>query len=654
MATARASHPRRRRIDGLDGIKGLAIIAVVAYHCMPDRLTGGFVGVDVFFAVSGFLAAWGILGRLDDGRFDLGDYWLGRLRRLWPAMLLLVPVSVSAAWYVLHDALVGIRDQVVATLLSCYNWYAVATGSSYFAANNPQLFRHLWYVGVLAQSYLVIPFLLVGLWTLCGERGRGRRNGSVRGAAGGGIVRGRAWIGFAALVALAAASALAMGALYRPGQDPTRVYFGTDTHVSGLLLGMALGWALVHVDRARAARADGGDAWAAARAVLRHALPWIGALALAALVALAVTMRQDDAAFRGGIALAGVLAVLLVAGVAVRGSWLGRALDWGPLGLLGRYSYGIYLWHWPIWIMAKHAMPGFLTGQLPNLMPQAVAVSPVPPLVVTLVLTAAATALSWTLVERPAAAGGLLRVFVPAAPRTVGRWVAAALAIVVFAVSGYGFVGALLHAPAKTGVQAHLERVAAQAAAQRAADLASGDWRRERIPDLRAPRNQMPDGSQITAVGDSVMQSSTYGFNKVFPGVELDAVINRTVDKGIEALEQHRSNGTLRRWVVIGLGTNAPMSEDQLDRILDIIGPDRILVLVGTHSPDEPWAVQSNQEILAFAPQHQNRVVLVDWDRVITADPSELDADGIHPKENSTIYARAVRDAIDRWIRQGH
>ena len=643
----------RRHIAGLDGLKGLAILTVVAYHCLPDHVTGGFIGVDVFFVISGFLAAWSLVGGYARGRgLDLAGYWLRRARRLWPAILLLIPVTVSVAWYALHDALVGIRDQVITVVLGCANWYAVATGSSYFAANNPQLFRHLWYVGVLAQSYLIIPLLVAVLWRL-GGRNR------------------RAWPGIAALVALAAASALAMGVMYRPGQDPTRVYFGTDTHVSGLLLGMALAWAFVSRDMRGGAGSGTGKASRGSlplalapapplllmRRALRAVLPWLGLLAVLGLAAMTFLMRQDDFAFRGGIALAGLLAVLAVAGVGVRGSWLGRLLDWGPLAFLGRYSYGIYLWHWPIWIMAKTALPAFFATQLPNLaslLPHGVLVSPIPPLVVMIVLTALAVAVSWILVERPAGAGGILRAFVPARPRTAGAWVASALAIVVFAVSGYGFVNALRFAPSRTGVQEHLEHVAAQAAAQRVADERSGDWRREPIPALRPPRNQMPDGSQITAVGDSVMQSSTYGFNKVFPGVELDAVINRTVDKGIEALQQHRSNGTLRRWVVVGLGTNAPMDDGQLNRILDIIGPDRILVLVGTHSPNEPWAVKSNEEILAFAPQHRDRVVLVDWDRVITADPSELDADGIHPKENSTIYARAVHDAIDRWIRQGH
>ena len=207
-----------KRFVGLDGIKGLALIAIVLYHCMQQRLPGGFYGVDVFFTVSGFLIAVSLIRSLaKTGSLNLVRYIPKRAVRLYPALFLLIPVIVSVGWLFDHDILVSIRDQVITVLLGCYNWYAIAGGQSYFDQMNPQVFRHLWFIGVLMQFYVIVPFIVWLMWKL-----RQTKLPSL-------IPLG-----------LAAFSSIAMWVMYVPKGDPTRVYFGTDTHSMGLMLGVAL------------------------------------------------------------------------------------------------------------------------------------------------------------------------------------------------------------------------------------------------------------------------------------------------------------------------------------------------------------------------------------------------------------------------------
>lgn len=368
-----------KRFVGLDGIKGLALIAIVLYHCMQQRLPGGFYGVDVFFTVSGFLIAVSLIRSLaKTGSLNLVRYIPKRAVRLYPALFLLIPVIVSVGWLFDHDILVSIRDQVITVLLGCYNWYAIAGGQSYFDQMNPQVFRHLWFIGVLMQFYVIVPFIVWLMWKL-----RQTKLSSL-------IPLG-----------LAAFSSIAMWVMYVPKGDPTRVYFGTDTHSMGLMLGVALAWwvtapQLGHA-RQRAVpmpRTISSSASAAAhRAPLPQipvehriwnaAAPVLAFLSLIALVTMAVIGKQDAFAFRGGIILSSLLSVLLIAGTISDDSWMQSLMVFKPLASLGKYSYGIYLWHWPLWILSSALAPKIFKAVGPW------------PLIMTALLTAIAVMISW-------------------------------------------------------------------------------------------------------------------------------------------------------------------------------------------------------------------------------------------------------------------
>lgn len=606
----------RRRFVGLNGLKGIALIAIVLYHCDQGTLRGGFLGVDIFFTISGFLIFSSLLNHIDSGKgIGFKEYYLKRLRRIYPALILMIPVTVSLAWFINQDMLVDINNQIVTAMLGCYNWYAIGSGASYFSQMNPDMFRHLWFMSVLMQFYLLAPLLIYLLRKI--------------------LVR---WVPVAVLAGLAVCSALSMGLQYHPGTDPTRVYFGSDTHAMGLWLGAMLAWLLMIIRR--------GNGRPEETAIMERAcLVWSKIGPAAAFVALLILLwmmqhvEQGPDAFYGGIFAASLLSVVLIAGSIPFGSWMQDLLVFKPFDVVGRYSYGIYLWHWPLWLFTKTMFPQWGARHLGWM------------LLITLALTACCTAMSWKLVEQPVARGGFIAMIRPLPENgmwDVTRcWITIAVVLSTCLMSGY----AVANAPKQTSVERALEENAKMLKEQQGMHL---DFDRKHPPAPKKPAYTMPDGQQMVAFGDSVMLASSKGLQSVFPGITVDAETSRSMIKALGLIDQAKSQPEgLRQWVLVGLATNSAVTDGQLNDILNDIGPDHVLVLINAHAPVS-WVPGTNDALSNFAAAHSDNVVLVDWDATISAHPDELAGDGIHPGMSNTLYAQAVKDAIANWIKQGH
>ena len=395
------------RLRGLDGLRAVAVLTVIAYHFVPSGMIGGYLGVDIFFVLSGFLIT-GLLvrERALTGRASLPAFWARRVRRLIPALVIVVTACSTAAFFIGGDVLVRLGSQVLGAATFSSNWLYIAQGTSYFDDTTPQLFRNLWSLAVEEQFYLLWPGLLLLVLLL---PWRALRIGVV--------------------VGLGVASALLMALLFTPPGDATRVYFGTDTHSFGLALGAAL--ALVLEGRF------------VGRSVARRALPWLGAFAVGGLVALALALPDTDPfVTHGGLALVSVLTAVAIAGATSADSWLGRSLDLQPLRWIGERSYGLYLWHWPVLILLVAILPADATWWL------------IP--VTALVITTAAAALSFHYVERPIMRLGL-RGAVASVRTPLARVVAAAAALAF--IGAATLTGAAIAAdPGKGEAQLAIER----------------------------------------------------------------------------------------------------------------------------------------------------------------------------------------------------
>ncbi len=403
----------QRYMPGLDGLRALAVLAVIAYHEQLGWAPGGLLGVGVFFTLSGYLITDLLLGQwVRSGGLNLGDFWLRRARRLLPALFVML-AAVTAWVTVMSPArLASLRGAVAGAATYSSNWYYIYTHNSYFARFAPPgPFDHLWSLAVEEQFYLVWPWvLLLGVYFL-----RGRKPGAVR------------WLALPTL-ALAAASAAAMLMLYHPGYDPTRIYEGSDTRACGLLVGAAL--AMVWPSRRTARTA----LWT------RVALDGAGFAGLAVIGVMIWRVGQYSAfTYQGGLVLLSVATAGTVAAVAYPGSLVGVMLGWKPLRWIGVRSYGIYLWHYPVIILTS---PANSAEDLPRAALQVAA-------------SIGLAALSWHFVEEPIRHGALERAWKrmrsrtawQAQPAGVGGWAAVTGGAMVVALACAGLSGAV-RAPA--------------------------------------------------------------------------------------------------------------------------------------------------------------------------------------------------------------
>ncbi|MDN4489870.1 acyltransferase family protein [Demequina sp. SYSU T00068] len=598
------------RIRGLDGLRAIAVAAVVVYHLGTGALPGGFLGVDVFFVISGFLITTLLMTeRSRHGRIRFGRFYLRRARRLLPALLLMLAGSALLAATVARDAIEGFRGNVAAALLYVSNWWYIAQEQSYFELiGRGNMLAHLWSLAVEEQFYLVWPAVVALVWGIA----RARRS-SVRLAL-------LATAGTLAVLSTVAMTVMSIRHGFPLDADPTRVYFGTDTHAMSVLMGAVLA-ALWRPGRASARIAGGA----------RGALGLMGVTLLALLAWILVDAHEYSSwLYRGGFLLVSMLVAAIIAVATHPASPLGTLLDHRGLRWIGERSYGIYLWHWPIFLVTRPGQDIPWHGWWVEAMR------------IGLVLAVAAASYRW--VEEPIRHGALGRGWqrlrtdgLVAHQRSLltGFGVLVAFALIV----GVSFTVGVPKAT-DTALGSTVAITAEPVVARSSVPLETSEATSSGDP---APASSTPTVTteDVAIYGDSVSLWSAEVLKAEISGSTVDAAINRSPGNIMGAVLDAQRAGTLRPVVIMHMGTAGPVKEGALRDTLDQLA-DRDRVVLVDSTARFAYVQPSNEAMERVAADYGN-VVFADWRGYVAGHDSWLE-DGLHlTEEGKPEFAAFLR-----------
>lgn len=632
---------RRYILPGLDGLRAIAVLLVIVYHFWPTVLPGGMIGVDIFFVISGFLITSLLLreGALN-GRIALGSFWVRRARRLLPAIALMILVLGPVSLIVGGDIQVNLGRQLLGAATFSSNWISIFAGNDYFAQTSPELFTNFWSLAVEEQFYVLWPLLIVAS----------------------GLLLGRRWRHFSAIMVLGILASLGVAAfLLMNGTPISRIYYGTDTHLYGLLLGALLAFA-----RPWSLYPPMGK-----KALYRVAQPFgliaftrvmVSWLSLFALIPYAILVPESaPGAIPWGLFGASLLALGVIQGMlpdmlAGASEVLRRLLNFAPLRWVGERSYGLYLWHWPLAVV-MHYVLGADRSPLVN--------------VGVLVATFAIAEMSYRWIETPIRRRG----FRESANRVIASFQNAtvkalpiALTLLVIAAAGATGV-AVRTAPAMTTAQQSVEdgkraaaerlkaRQEARASSSASASVIAKDGKDAKVnASASASASQEATGpinsSQVTVVGDSIVVAVSPDLYDKMPEAQIDAAEGRTIAKALPIIKTMGASGQIRQTLVLSVTANSTILDGQLDEVLAAMPADSKLVLVTGYGPRNlSWIEYSNTKIHEFASQHSDRVIIADWNSAIRqalqTQSGLLTSDGVHPEAaGQELYARVVEQAI--------
>jgi peptidoglycan/LPS O-acetylase OafA/YrhL len=627
-ATTETRHPTLRYLPGLDGLRAISVLAVIVFHHYLvggheiGWAPGGFLGVEVFFVVSGYLITSLLLNeRREKGRVSMQAFYLRRARRLLPALYLLLAVVIAYSLLFVPDAIPMLRGDVIAALTYTSNWWQIISHHSYFVeAGRPEVLKHLWSLAIEEQFYLAWPFLL-----MLGLRRIGRERTLIM------------------MIAAALASTLLLALLAHSNID--NAYYNTFSRLSGLLLGSALAFPYAPY-RIRGVPGRG----------VRFALDIAGAFGLFVLLAsfgvlhhfgingfLFPSSQQDSlSVFHGGFLLVDVATLLVILAAVHPVSDVGRALGCKPLRWIGVRSYSLYLWHYPIFCVTRPGLDihrvgiWFLSFEYAGW----------PVFVIRLALSFGAAELSYRYVETPIRSGaiGRYRTVIRDAvgqhrQRLARRGLVIGGGVTVLAlVLGTSLATAQTPATSIPGIN--------ETATQNGAKLDPNalqilrhtpTTRRSTTPTTRRT-GRHPKGTTTTTaprvapgilgIGDSVMLGARSSLESTIPVMAVDAVTSRQFYQAPPVIQQYASLGALPGTIVIGLGTNGRVTDSLFDQMMSTIGPGHQVYFLTVRVP-RPWQAEDNVTLHNGTTRWRNAHVL-EWLAYSDCHDDWFVTDGFH------------------------
>ena len=571
----------KQYVTGIDGVRTLAVLGVIIYHLLPTTLPGGYLGVPLFLLISGYFVTLQLVRQMDQtGGIQLTKFYLKRLRRLYPVLIVMLTVTTAYITLFARDLLHNIKSTIATNLLWVYNWWEIGHGQSYFDRfNGESPFTHLWTLGVEAQFYFLWPLILFMLFL---------------------ILRKRSKIKWTVFI-LAVASAVEMALLFDP-QNINRVYYGTDTRAFSLLLGswLALCWPIDRLNAsltAHAARILDGVG--------------IGAL-LITLLGFFTLPGQSSWTYRGGMFFYSLIGMILIATVVHPGSHMNRWLTNPFFTWIGQRSYGIYVYQLPVMVFYERVVE--------------IGRHPVINALVECLLILAISEFSYRLVEQPLAhyqwryLPASIRHWIDFKMHDWHQWLKVGPVVIICFIALCGLM--LPSKPAKkSAVQTRIEK-SRQATAAKNKQIAKGKTAKVNVNSKSLQKkygltsNQLKAASElkVTAIGDSVMADASQDIQEIMPHAYVDAEVGRQGSATPAVIKDLKAKGQLQKNVILNLGTNGAMDSQTINDILTAIGKDHQVYWITPHVPTRDWEQTVCDQIKQAAKQNTN-VHVIDWNQ---------------------------------------
>lgn len=610
---------KRRYITGLDGIRAIAVIMVLAYHLKLALFKSGFLGVTVFFVLSGYLITGILISEVEEeGTIDLKNFWLRRIRRLVPAVMSMAVVIIFVSAVVNRVIFTKGCKDFLASVLGFNNWWQIFNKVSYFeAAGVPSPFTHCWSLAIETQFYLIYPLILLGIYKLVKSRGEGRAK------------RGLLFAGVTLLLALI--SVILMIVLFDPQQDASRAYYGTDTRAFSLLFGalLAILWDYRMVPRRLSASVN----------------MVLGSVSFAVLLVMTIAINgSSNFWYRGGQFVGTILTVLVIYTVLGRKTWLSRFLSNPVLKWIGDRSYSIYLWHYPIILLISKGIKASWWITL-----------------IEIVLSVVLAELSYRFIETPIRHGiigeylNILRSRPKSRQEKKRQVQVARRSLKVMAgtfVLTVSLILCMVFVPKKNALDTLQKRetkakeTGKMTEEQLAKQKANGSESDDTICTADLTDDEILEGLNLLLIGDSIAVDVTDDFYEMFPNSVSDTKIGRITSLGKQVLDSYIDE---KKWegegVIFASLSNSPIN-GELEDIREKIGKDMPLFLTTVRIPHETFEEESNSKIKKFV-EENDHTYLIDWYAASEGHDEYFDADDTHLlPAGAKAYAKCIKEAV--------
>lgn len=610
---------KRRYITGLDGIRAIAVIMVLAYHLKLALFKSGFLGVTVFFVLSGYLITGILISEVEEeGTIDLKNFWLRRIRRLVPAVMSMAVVIIFVSAVVNRIIFTKGCKDFLASVLGFNNWWQIFNKVSYFeAAGVPSPFTHCWSLAIETQFYLIYPLILLGIYKLVKSREEGRAK------------RGLLFAGVTLLLALI--SVILMIVLFDPQQDASRVYYGTDTRAFSLLFGalLAILWEYQMVPRRLSASVN----------------MVLGSVSFAVLLVMTIAINgSSNFWYRGGQFVGTILTVLVIYAVSGRKTWLSTFLSHPVLKWIGDRSYSIYLWHYPIILLISKGIKASWWITL-----------------IEIVLSVVLAELSYRFIETPIRHGiigeylNILRSRPKSRQEKKRQVQVARRSLKVMAgtfVLTVSLILCMIFVPKKNALdtlqkrESKAKETGKMTEEQLAKQKANGSESEDTICTTDLTDDEILEGLNLLLIGDSIAVDVTDDFYEMFPNSVSDTKIGRITSLGKQVLDSYIDE---KKWegegVIFASLSNSPIN-GELEAIREKIGKDMPLFLTTVRIPHDTFEEESNSKIKKFV-EENDHTYLIDWYAASEGHDEYFDADDTHLlSAGAKAYAKCIKEAV--------